>query len=176
MAEACEAVGLAGAPLGFSKLTKRQREFTLEFLRTGNSTASARSAGYSNPTSDGAKVQNHPEVRAILVQAGVKVAKNADKLIERASIRSRSLHEMFEAELAKGEAADRKELRRCARAAREADMLLGSLLGKVQGVNISGTISHKHSAEMPVTVPETALAGLAQMRREVQMEKAGDRN
>lgn len=52
--------------------------------------------------------------------------------------------------------------------ANQTDSLLGSLLGKINAVHVSGEVKHKHEhSGAVVTVPEDALPALAQMRRDV---------
>lgn len=53
--------------------------------------------------------------------------------------------------------------------ANQTDALLGQLLGKIAGLNVSGEITHKHKLDgaLAVTVPEEALPALAQIRRDV---------
>lgn len=165
MAEACVAVGLAAMPAGFAKLTRRQRLFVVGFLDTGNATDSARNAGYSDPESDGSKVQKHPEVAAILAQAGVEVAKNADQLVKRAGLRSLALHAEFTAELTKPAGIrNQASLLKLAAAVDKTDGLLGSLLGKISGLH--GTLDVNHHNLGALTVPAAALGDLAQMRRD----------
>lgn len=178
MDAACASVGLADIPAGFAKLTKKQREFTLAYLRTGNSTAAAREAGYSDPESDGTKVKKAPEVAAILAQAGIAVAKDADQLIKRASIRSRALHQLFEAELAKPETLrSTAQLLKLSAELNRADGLLGSLIGKITGIHHTGEVKHTHGgAVAAITVPAAALNDLAAAHREVVATRLGQIN
>lgn len=170
MAAQFSAVGVDSLPLGVAALTRKQRVWLLEFLRTGNGTEAARLAGYSSPESDGSKVRRHAGVQACLAHAGIQVAKSVDQLIVRASERSRAAHALFLEELNKpeGERSAERLGRYQARADRT-DMLLGSLLGKIAGVHVSGDVkhSHQHAGEVALTVPESALPVLAQMRRDV---------
>lgn len=176
MAEACAEVGLSGTPAGFATLTKKQRAYVLGFLQTGSQVQAAKIAGYSDPLSDGAKVRKAPEVQAILAQAATEVAKNADQLIKRAWMRSVSLHTMYENELAKPETLrSTAQLLKLSAELNKVDGLLGSLLGKISGVNISGEVKHTGSvahSHIALTVPESALPVLAQMRRDVAQEAA----
>jgi hypothetical protein len=137
-------IGLTHAPDGLGRMTSKQRLFCVEFLKCGKVAESARRAGYSNPESDGSKVQKHPVVAAFLGQAAVQVAKNADQLVRRASERSRWLHSEIEAEMQKEEK-DRsfKKLRQLHVLAQRADMLLGSLIGKLN-INVHGDMTHTH--------------------------------
>lgn len=57
--------------------------------------------------------------------------------------------------------------------ANQTDALLGQLIGKIAGVHVSGTVTHKHVQGTTVTVPEEALAGLAQLRRDVVTSRTG---
>lgn len=171
MAEACAEVGLESMPAGFAKMTKRQRNYVLGYLRTGNQTEAARAAGYSSPESDGSKVQKTPVVQAVLAQAAIEVAKNADQLVKRAWTRSVSLHAIYEQELAKpATTRNQTTLLKVSAELNRVDGLLGSLLGKIQGLNITGSVKHSGSVDhqhIAITVPESALPVLAQMRREV---------
>lgn len=163
------AVGVENLPLGVAKLTLRQRTFCLELLRTGNATEAARRAGYSDPRSDGAKVQKTPVVAAFLARVAAPVAKSADQLIMRVSNRSRALHALLMRELEKPEPTRNGErIKWLTSRVDRCDMLLGSLLGKIVGVHVSGEVSHTHevSGEVAVTIPATALPVLAQMRRD----------
>ena len=153
-------------PAGMASLSKRQQHWVLEYLRTGNATEAARLAGYSSPESDGAKVRKTAGVVAILQQIGAKVARNADQLVLRASERSRALHAMVQAELAKPETTrSMAQLLKLVAAADRTDTLLGSLLGKITGVHVTNEVHH-HGAQV-VQVPAEALPGLAQLRRSV---------
>ena len=171
MAEACAEVGLTGTPAGFAALTKKQRAYVLGLLQTGSQVQAAKMAGYSDPLSDGAKVRKAPEVQAVLAQAMTEVAKNADQLIKRVWMRSVSLHALYENELAKPETLrSATQLRALNAECNKADALLGSLLGKIAGVNISGEVKHTGSVaheHIAITLPQSALPVLAQMRREV---------
>lgn len=171
MAEACADVGLDSMPAGMAALTRRQRTFVLAYLRTGNASEAARVAGYSDPHADGYKVRTTPVVAAVLTQAAVEVSKNADQLVKRAWQRSVSLHALYEAEMDKAPGLrNTAQLLKLAAELNRVDGLLGTLLGKITGVNVSGTVHHKHSGSVqhiPVTVPESALPVLAQMRRDV---------
>lgn len=173
---ACASVGLSDIPSGFSKLTKKQRDFTLTYLRTGNATAAAREAGYSDPESDATKVQKAPEVAAILAQAGIVVAKDADQLIKRASVRSRSLHQLYEAELAKPESLrNTAQLLKLSAELNRADGLLGSLIGKITGVHHTGEIKHTHGGVVgAIAVPASAIGDLAAAHREVVAHRLGN--
>ena len=173
MAEAWADVGLDSVPNGIAKLTKKQRDFTLAYLRTGNASEAARVAGYSDPGSDGAKVQKMPEVAAVLVQAAMPVAKNADQIVRRVSERARIAHAMVEREMAKPETTrSLKTLREWMDAANKADALLGTLLGKIAGVHVSGEVKHTHNHNGSVTtVPAEALPFLAEVRRSVVQER-----
>lgn len=173
MAEACQAVGLEALPTGLAQLTKRQREFTLAYLETGNATEAARRAGYGDPASDGAKARANPAVQAVLVQAAVPVAKNADQLIRRVAERSRYAHAMYEIEAAKEPSLrSNKAVREWMAEANRCDSLLGSLLGKIQGVHVTGQVNHahKHTGEVGV-IPAEALPAFAQIRRAVVEER-----
>lgn len=165
MAEACAEIGLDTVAAGFSNLSKKERTFALEYLRTANATEAARLAGYSSPSADGAKVKQHAGVRAVLVQCALPVAKNADQLVRRASERSRALHALFEAELGKPETTrNQSTLIKLAAAVDKTDGLLGSLLGKITGGDFSTTVNVTGGPTL--TVPEPALTALAQIRRE----------
>lgn len=170
MAEACRDVGLDSMPAGLANMTRRQREYVLSYLRTGNQTEAARRAGYSNPPSDGAKLQKTPVVAAFLAQACVSVAKNADALIKRHWQRSVSLHALYEQELAKPESIrNTTQLLKYSSELTKVDGLLGSLLGKIAGVNVSGVITHQGSVDhkhIEITLPQSVLPVLAQLRRE----------
>lgn len=50
-------------------LTKRQRAFVREFLRTNNVLEAARQAGIKSPASYGYRVRHNPKVKAAIVQA-----------------------------------------------------------------------------------------------------------
>lgn len=56
--------------------------------------------------------------------------------------------------------------------ANQTDALLGQLLGKIAGLQVSGEIRHRHehTGELAVTVPAEALPALAQLRRNVVTE------
>lgn len=169
MAEACADVGLDAVPQGISKLSKRQRDFALAFLATGNASEAARRAGYSDPASDGSRVQRVPEVAAVIAQAALPVAKNADQIIRRVSERARFAHAMFEREASKPETLrSLKTIREWMAAADKADALLGTLLGKIQGVHVSGEVkhTHHHKGELGV-IPAEALPTFAELRRSV---------
>jgi len=165
MAEACADVGLDNVAAGFSNLSKKERTFTLEYLRTANATEAARLAGYSSPSADGAKVKQHAGVRAVLVQCALPIAKNADQLVRRASERSRALHALFDAELNKPETLrNQSTLIKLAAAVDKTDGLLGSLLGKITGGDFSTTVNVNGGTG--ITVPDEALMAFAQLRRE----------
>lgn len=171
LAEEFKAVGVDSLPLGVAKLSVRQRVWFLEYLRTGNATEAARRAGYSAPVSNGSKVLKTAVVAQCLAQAGMQVAKSADQLVLRASERSRALHALVKAEMEKPEGKrNLAKIDKLGGLAVRTDTLLGSLLGKIAGVHVSGEVnhSHKHTGEVALTVPETALPVLAQLRRDVQ--------
>lgn len=161
-------VGADQVPDGFSGLKKRQQAFVLAYLRTGNQTESARIAGYSSPASDGCKAMRTVAIARVLSHCGREVAKSADQLVRRVSERSRTLHALYEAERDKP-ATLRSEntLIKLAAAVDKTDALLGQLIGKINGLHVSGTIRHDHTGGLAVTVPDTALPALAQMRRDV---------
>ena len=176
MAEACAEVGLDKTPTGLSKLTKKQRDFTLAYLRTGNASEAARIAGYSDPGSDGSKIQKAPEVAAVLAQAALPVAKNADQIVRRVSERARIAHAMVEREMAKPDTMrSMKTLREWMDAANKADALLGTLLGKIQGVHVTGQVNHTHKGEIGM-IPADALPTFAAVRRAVVEERLGALN
>jgi hypothetical protein len=169
LAESFASVGVDALPLGVARLSRRERIFLLEYLRTGTATEAARRAGYSMPESNASKLLKNNGIAACLAQAGVEVAKNVDQLVMRASERSRVLHTMFRAEVEKSEEQrDEKRICQLAGIADRADMLLGSLLGKIGGMHVSGGVHHTHShrGEIDLTVPAAALPVLAQMRRD----------
>ncbi len=169
----CADVGLESVPVGLSSLTPKQRTYVVELLRTGNASEAARSAGYSNPGSDGAKVKKAPEVAAVLAQAMLPVAKNVDLLVRRVSERSRIAHTMVEREMAKPETLrSNKTLREWMDAANKADALLGTLLGKIQGVHVSGEVKHTHKHAGITTIPAEALPAFAELRRAVIAERS----
>jgi len=174
IADAFRAVGLDNVPVGIAQLTRRQRVWLLQYLRTGNSTEAARLAGYSSPESDGSKVRKNAGIMACLAHAMIPVAKSVDQLVLRAANRSRALHDLLMQELEKGP--DRQSTERVkwltSRVDRT-DMLLATLLGKVVGVHLSGELahSHQHTGEVAITLPATALPVLAQMRRDVVLTR-----
>jgi hypothetical protein len=174
MAEQLALLGADTLPEGFSKLTRKQQHLVLEFVATGNQTEAARRAGYADPASEGSKAMRSPAVAAVMLQLGKKVAADADQLIRRVSERSRTLHALYEAERDKP-ATLRNEvsLLKLAAAVDKTDALLGTLLGKVSGIHLTGTINHHHGGGMAVTVPESALGALAQMRRDVVTQRLG---
>jgi hypothetical protein len=53
--------------------------------------------------------------------------------------------------------------------ANQTDALLGTLLGKIAGVHVTGEVNHKHTGSITanIAVPESALPVFASMRREV---------
>jgi hypothetical protein len=167
----------ASPAVGFSGLTRKQQVVLMEYLLTGNRTEAARRAGCSTPEADGSKILGNPKVAAVLAQMGREVAKDADQLIKRVSERSRALHADIENERAKppGGTNEARLLKLCAQADRT-DALLGTLLGKVAGVHVSGSVQHHHAAAGVVTIPEEALPVLAQMRREMLGTAPGGRN
>lgn len=170
MAAQFAAVGVESLPLGVAALSRRQRTWLLEYLRTGNATEAARRADYSSPESDGAKVRKSAGVAACLAQAGVQVAKSVDQLVMRSSERSRSLHAIVKEEMEKpADLRNEARIQRFTRLAQFEDSLLGSLLGKISGVHVTGDVkhSHQHVGEVALTVPESALPVLARIRREV---------
>lgn len=57
------------AAVGMPCLTKRQRVFVREYLRTNNIRQAARRAGFKNPESYGYEVRNKPRVKAAIAQA-----------------------------------------------------------------------------------------------------------
>lgn len=180
-AEIFQAMGLPELPHGASQLTRRQLSFCVEFIRTGSATEAARRAGYSDPESDGSKVQKSPEVAAFLAKAALPISKDVDQLIVRAAHRSRAMHELWQHERDKPDTTRSiAQLLKLEMAAHRADALLATLLGKVQGVHLTGELNHtvggtvKHSHEHNVVpVPADALPLLAQMRRDVVLAERG---
>ena len=59
--------------------------------------------------------------------------------------------------------------------ANSTDALLGQLIGKLQGLVISGELKHTHEGGMEMTLPSTALDALAQVRREVVTHTRGQK-
>ena len=174
LAEAFKAIGLESLPLGVTRLTRRQTRWCLEFLRTGNASEAARRAGYSSPTSDGSKVHRNAAVSSFLAQAAGPVAKEATQLIIRVAERSKALHAMLRAEWEKpDERQSTKRITQLAAAVNRTDALLGALnsVGRLSGVHVTGDLAHTHShqGEVALTVPETALPVLAQMKREAAL-------
>jgi hypothetical protein len=115
-------------------------------------------------------VQQRPAVAAVLRHVGMEVAKNADQLVRRVSERSRTLHARYEEERDKPEGL-RNDVAflKLAAAVDKTDALLGSLLGKINGLHVSGSIAHNHRHEggLAITVPDSALPAIAQLRRDV---------
>jgi hypothetical protein len=172
---ACADVGLDSVPQGMARLTKKQSAFVLGFLRTGNASEAARLAGYSDPSADGSKIQKAPEVAAILSQAALPVARNADQIVRRVSERARIAHFFIEREMAKPETTRSvKTIREWMDSANKADALLGTLLGKIQGIHVSGSVKHEHQHQVGGQVQmihESALPALAEIRRAVVADR-----
>lgn len=165
---ACAGIGLAELPQGLADLTKRQRDFVFAYLKTGSATEAARQAGYADPAPEGSKALRNPKVAAVLAQAALPIAKDADQLVRRAAQRSIALHHLFIEELNKpATLLSVAQLLKLEQAANKADALLGSLLGKITGVNVSGEVKHTHEAVGAATIPESMLLPLARMRREL---------
>lgn len=123
-------IGVDALPEGASRLSTRELAFCLEYLRTGRVTHSAKVAGYSDPESDGSKIQKRPGVARFLASAGRSAAQNATALVTRAWQRSQALHADWQEERNKPEG--RRSLKReteLAAQAGAADKLLGTLLG-----------------------------------------------
>ncbi len=171
---ACASVGLKEMPAGLAEMTKRQRDFCFAYLRCGSSTKAAAEAGYANPAPDGSKAMRHPKVAAFLAQASLPLVKDADQLVRRAGQRSIALHALFVAELDKPDTLRSSgQLLRLEQACNKADMLLGSLLGKVIGVAGSLDVKHTHElAQGSAQIPEAMLMPLARMRREMRLSLA----
>ena len=180
-AEIFQAMGLPELPHGASQLTRRQLTFCVEFIRTGSATEAARRAGYSDPESDGSRCQKMPEVAAFLAKASLPISKDVDQLIVRAAQRSRAMHDLWQHERDKPDTTRSVALLlKLETAAHRADSLLATLLGKIQGVHLTGELNHtvggtvKHSHEhQMVPVPAEALPLLAEMRREVVLAERG---
>jgi hypothetical protein len=180
-AEIFQAMGLPELPSGAEQLTRRQLTFCVEYIRTGSQTEAARRAGYSNPPSDGSKVKNNPTVARFLTKAMEPIAKNVEQLIGRVAQRSRTLHDLVQREMDKPESCrSQPQLLKYMTAADRTDSLLATLLGKIQGVHLTGELNHtvggtvKHNHEHTVVpVPAEALPLLAEMRREVVLAERG---
>jgi hypothetical protein len=169
MAEEFAQVGVHNVPVGIEGLTRKQRIFCLEFLRTGIPTEAARRAGYSSPESDGSKVQRNDRVRAFLARAGNALTEETTQLVLRNEERSRALHTLLARECAQ-EHPRTAEIAKLTMAVTRVDTLLAVLKG-VKGASasvVSGNITHthEHQGEVTVTIPATALPVLAQMRRD----------
>jgi hypothetical protein len=171
--EACAGAGLREVPVGIADLTRKQRDFVLAFLRTGSSTEAAREAGYADPAPEGSKAMRHPKIAGILAQAALPIAKDADQLVKRAAQRSLALHHLFVEELNKPPTLlSTAGLLKLEQACNKADTLLGSLLGKIVGVAVSGEINHKHDLSGGTAIPESMLMPLSLMRRQMLECKA----
>lgn len=168
---ACRAIGIEEVPTGFASLTKKQQQFVLAYLRTGIACQAAKEAGYADPESEGSITLHSPKVQAVIAQAALPLAKNADRLIERAANRSRALHELFIEAVNKPEGLrSTNEILKRADACAKADGLLGTLLGKIQPVSVTNNISNNVAGGTSPTVtmvPASFLPVLANMRREV---------
>lgn len=108
----------------------------------------------------------------MLAQAALPIAKDADQLVKRAAQRSIALHHLFVEELDKPSTLQSTaQLLKLEQACNKADTLLGSLLGKIVGVAVSGEIKHSHTgANAGPVIPETWLMPLAEMRRQMLLE------
>lgn len=181
--ENLQAMGVAELPHNANALTRRQLAFCIAFLRTGSTTDAAREAGYSDPLSDGSKAKKNPEVSRFLAAAMAPIAKSADQLIQRVWQRSQALHAMLQEQLDKPETLrSQSTILKLTAEANKTDALLGTLLGKITGINVTGEVSHKmsgtlhhqHNLDGVVPVPAEALAQLAQMRRDVVVARRGE--
>jgi hypothetical protein len=178
-AEHFAALGVEQLPAGAAQLNRRQLSFVLEYLRCGNARDAARAAGYADPDSDGCRVQKNPAVARMLAAVAAPVAKNATRLIISTWERHEMLCGMIRDERNRPETlrSEAKLLRLNAAADRTA-ALLGTLLGKIQGVHVTGEVNHQvggsvqhvHGAAV-IPLPADALPALALMRRESVLER-----
>ncbi|EIQ00734.1 phage terminase, small subunit [Opitutaceae bacterium TAV1] len=204
--QAFAASGIDGIPQGASDLTKREMTFVIRVLEHGQMRQAAIEAGYSEDSAGqiASETLRKPKVFAFYRRCLDKVVTNAERMTARVYERSVVLHaQALEAaqKLANANewllASERHESGKNAKNVREfelareraqrdqkhfvtlanqTDSLLGSLLGKIAGVHVSGEVKHTHAGTVgvaPVTVPEAALPALAQVRRDVLAARLG---
>lgn len=169
-------VGVEDLPLGAADLTKKELMFALAFVRTGNASASAKEAGYSDPSGNAAKLLKRTDILRFLSPALKEAGKNADAVVQRVAARSRTLHEELMQLREKGDLKDSKRERQLIRLVNQTDQLLGALLGKLSLINIDANINLNGKKDA-VPVPASALPAFAQMRREViEAQRSGTIN
>lgn len=189
--------GVEAIPEGASLLTKKEMQFVLSMLEHGQMGKAAVEAGYSPDSAAqiASETLRKPKVFAFYRKCVEGLASKGEQLTARVYERSVVLHaqalnaaqELSEAEATLWELVRTKdetgknaknvkeyELRRdraqrdqkhFLTLANQTDALLGTLIGKITGVHVSSSVTV--GGAVAVTVPESALAGLAAMRRDV---------
>ena len=185
-------------PEGVSSLNARELRFVLGVLQHGQMAKAAVEAGYSESSAGAiaSETLRRAEVFAFYKRCLEMVANNAEQLTGRVYERSVIFHAKAleavqtlkdaeawlmrdatheEGKGAKDRAAFERKRDRAQRdekhyagLANQTDGLLASLLGKIAGLNVTGQINHTHGV---VPVPESALAALANMRRDVHVAR-----
>lgn len=189
-------------PQGVSDLTPRELKFVLGVLEHGQMAKAATDAGYSADSagSIASETLRKPKVFQFYRRCLDRVANKAELMIARAYERSVVLHaqaieaaqkvrdanewllnvqrqesgknfkDVKEYELARDRA--QRDQKHFVTLANQTDALLGTLLGKIQGVHVSGEVKHSHNVSGSITtVPAEALPFLAQVRRSVVQER-----
>jgi hypothetical protein len=157
---------------GYGVLTRRERMFAAAIFEGHTQREAARRAGVvgSEEVLDvaGARLIKSDKVRRLLDQAWTRAGADiAQTLREAEEIRRRAYREIADGRNAK---ASREAMVQW----REAATLIASIHGRL-AVRVEGQIDHRHGGAIGAfTVPESALATLAQMRREVIVESSRD--
>lgn len=189
-------------PEGVSELTPRELRFVLGVLEHGQMAKAAMDAGYSAESAGAiaSETLRRPKVFAFYRRCLDRVAKQSDQMIARVYERSVVLHaqaleaaqklkdanewllnvcrdesgknykSVKEYELARERA--QRDQKHFITLANQTDALLGTLLGKIAGVHVSGEVNHTytHKGEVGV-IPAEALPAFAAIRRSIVEER-----
>ena len=195
--QAFVARGVETIPEGASNLTQREMKFVLNMLEHGQMAKAAIEAGYSEASaaSIASETLRKPKVFAFYRRCVEGLASKGEELTRRVFERSVVLHaKALEASQALADAnlwllqTETHETGKNAKVKREfelardraqrdekhyitlanqTDSLLGTLIGKITGVHVTGQINHMHGGAVSITVPESVLPVLAGIRRDV---------
>lgn len=156
---------------GYAVLPRKERQFVEALFGGCSQTEAARRAGIEGSEEylrkAACKLVRKGNVLAVLNQAWVRSGASIDTSLKQAA-------ELQQRTFAEAQSAETPEKRKAAFAQwRDTTALIASIHGKLS-LRIDGTMHHRHDVHgLAITVPESALPALAQMRRDVISERIG---
>lgn len=151
---------------GFGDLTRREQRFAEGIFAGLTQRAAAAHAGVTGPTEQldqvGHAMMRNPRVQRVLAQAWAKSGASIHRtLAQAAHLQALAYEQAVGADTAKARESAMKQWR-------DASALIASIHGKL-AVRVEGTINHQHGVE--ISIPDSALPALAQMRRDVLIHR-----